>query len=311
MKKIIVITTSLFFINTGWSQQIIESSQYMNNDYAYNTGVAGTKANLRVSLGARKQWMGFQRSPGIQNITFQGRVAKSIGLGAQVYNDSWGLSRRTGINLGVNYILPVNSDIDISLGVSAIVNQFSINREKAVTEVPDDAAVYDGIQNQLFPDAGFSAYLNSSKYYVGVSVLNLMEIKSDLVNSLQSDNYLNRTFYAMGGGTLAASDDIKIEPSFIFGYTFNGLTQTQIDARGVYKNIGWVGAGYRLNDAIVANLGVYVKNFTIGYSYDFIISDLNQYLGSGSHEIFVAFDIVKNDNKSSWFKRNRIYNQNR
>lgn len=311
MKKIIIILSVVFLANAVEAQQIIESSQYMNNDYAYNTGVAGTKANLRVSLGARKQWVGFSGSPGIQNITFQGRVAKAIGLGAQIYNDSWGLSRRTGANLGVNYILSINNEIDLSLGVSAIINQFSINREKAVTEVPNDVAVYDGLQNQLFPDAGFSAYLNSKNYYFGVSALNLIEIKSDLVNSLTSNNYLNRTLYLMGGGNFDVTDDISVEPSFIFGHTFSGLSQTQIDVRGVYKNIGWLGAGYRLKDALVINAGVYVKTFTIGYSYDFTTSQFKNVLGGGSHEVFVAFDIVKNDHKSSWFKRNRIYNQNR
>lgn len=311
MKKGIVLITSVLLGQLMFSQQLVESSQYMNNDYTFNTGVAGTKANLRVSLGARKQWVGFERSPGIQNITFQGRVAKKIGLGAQLYNDSWGLSRRTGANLGVNYILSISSKIDLSLGVSAIINQFSINREKAVTEIPDDVALYDGLQNQLFPDAGFSAYLNSSSFFAGVSAFNLIEVKNDLVNSLKSENYLNRTLFVIAGGNFNINTDIVLEPSLIFGHTFSGSNQAQIDLLGSYKSIGYLGGGYRLSGSMIVHAGLYLKTFTIGYSFDFAMSELRGNIGNGSHEVFVSFDIVKNDQKSSWFKRNRIYNQNK
>ncbi len=311
MKRIIITTIllSCFEIVTG--QQVIESSQYMNNDYAFNSAVAGSKSNLRVSLGARKQWVGFESSPAVQNLTFQGRVAKSIGLGAQVYNDSWGLSRRTGVNLGVNYILPVSNSIDLSFGLSATLNQFSINREKIVTEVPDDAAVYDGLQNQLFPDAGFSVYLSASNFYAGASMLNLIEIKNDLVNSIASNNYLNRKIYAIAGANFDAGNTVVLEPSIIFGYNFNGTPELQADLKANFKSTFWIGAGYRNGDAVIAQAGVYLQNFTIGYSFDYTISTLKNALGGGSHELFVAFDIVKNDKKSSWFKRNRIYNQNR
>jgi type IX secretion system PorP/SprF family membrane protein len=309
MKRILILSISLLTINIS-AQQIVASSQYMNNDYAFNTAVAGTKANLRVSLGARKQWMGFKGAPLVQNVTFQGRVAKNIGLGASIYNDTWGLSRRTGLNLGVNYIMQTTSDIDVSFGISALINQFGINRDKVVTEVPDDIAVYDGIGNQLFPDLGLSVYANSEYFYGGVSATNLIQVKNDLSNSLTSGNYLARTVYLIAGGNVEVADGIVVEPSILFANTANSPSQIQGDVKVEYDRFLWLGFGYRLNDALVVNAGVFVKTFTIGYSYDFTISSLSQNL-SGSHEIFLAFDIIKNDRKSSWFKRNRIYNQNR
>jgi type IX secretion system PorP/SprF family membrane protein len=309
-KNITLITLALLSFGLN-GQQIIESSQYMNNDYAFNTAVAGTKANLRVSLGARKQWVGFEGSPLVQNVTFQGRVAKKIGLGASVYNDTWGLSRRTGLNLGVNYIMEATRDIDISFGLSAIVTQFSINRDKVVTEIPDDVAVYDGIGNQLFPDAGISVYASSKDFFGGISATNIIQVKSDLSNSLSNKNYLARTIYLIGGGTFEVADAIVVEPSAILANTANSPTQIQADVKVEYDHLFWGGVGYRLNDAVVINAGVFVSTFTIGYSYDVTVSSLGSSLGGGSHEIFVAFDILKNNKKSSWFKRNRIYNQNR
>lgn len=294
-----------------FGQQIIESSQYMNNGYAYNTAVAGTKANLRVSLGARKQWFGFKNAPGIQNLTFQGRVAKSIGLGAQVFNDSWGISRRTGVNLGVNYIFSANEKMDVSLGGSLSGSQFSINAGEVVTEIPEDAAVYQGLGNQFFPNFGIAGYVASDAFYAGINVANLLEIKTDLINGASNPNYLYRTLHFVAGGDVALSEKFTIMPSIIFASTFKATSSMQVDARLEYSRLFWLGLGYRNKEALVINAGGYIKNFTVGYSFDYVLSGLNVAASGGSHELFVAFDIVKQDNKSSWFKRNRIYNNNR
>ncbi len=294
-----------------FGQQIIESSQYMNNDYAYNTAVAGTKANLRVSLGARKQWFGFKNAPGIQNLTFQGRVAKSIGLGAQVFNDSWGISRRTGVNLGVNYIFSANERFDISLGGSLSGTQFSINAEDVVTEIPEDQAVYQGLRSQFFPNFGISGYAASDMFYAGLNVSNLLEINTDLINGVSSQNNLYRTLHFVIGGDFKLGEKFILNPSMIYGQTFGGTSGLQIDARLEYDHLFWIGPGYRNAEAFIINAGGYIKNFTVGYSYDYVLSGISTVASGGSHEIFVAFDIVKQDNKSSWFKRNRIYNNNR
>ena len=46
------------------------------------------------------------------------------------------------------------------------------------------------------------------------------------------------------------------------------------------------------NDAIIMQLGLYMKNLTIGYSYDFTFSEL-QTTSGGAHEISLIYESTK------------------
>ena len=53
----------------------------------------------------------------------------------------------------------------------------------------------------------------------------------------------------------------------------------------------WIGGGYRLGDAIVANIMYHFsQKFRAGYAYDFTTSQLTSY-NSGSHEIMLNYDL--------------------
>ena len=128
-------------------------------------------------FSTRKQWMGFEDAPQSQNINFQYRINKSLGFSAIASNDSWGLSRKSGVGFGVNYIMKANKDYNLSFGINTSLNQFGINRSKVITENPDDMAVYDGIKNQLFLDFGASIFASSNQFFWGISAINLLESK--------------------------------------------------------------------------------------------------------------------------------------
>ena len=177
MKKLIPAILFFSFSNFLLGQQLIESSQYIKSLAVFNPAVAGTQEKLSANLGARKQWMGFEDAPQSQNINFQYRINKSLGFSAIASNHSWGLSRKSGVGFGVNYIMKANKDYNLSFGINTSLNQFGINRSKVITENPDDMAVYDGIKNQLFLDFGASIFASSNQFFWGISAINLLESK--------------------------------------------------------------------------------------------------------------------------------------
>jgi type IX secretion system PorP/SprF family membrane protein len=91
-----------------------------------------------------------------------------------------------------------------------------------------------------------------------------------------------------------------LTPSFI--YRMQGPTFSQLDA-GINYHIDPVSVGlwYRgkpfqksvINsieqDALILFLGLYMKNLTIGYSYDFTVSEL-QTASGGAHEISIMYE---------------------
>lgn len=58
--------------------------------------------------------------------------------------------------------------------------------------------------------------------------------------------------------------------------------------RARYNRFLSFGVGYRWNDAIIATVAAEIKNFYIGYSFDYATSALHS-ASSGSHEIVVGY----------------------
>jgi hypothetical protein len=55
------------------------------------------------------------------------------------------------------------------------------------------------------------------------------------------------------------------------------------------NNKFWVGAGYRVQDAIVLQAGMeIIPNMKLGYSYDLTTSEIKTY-SSGTHEIVLGY----------------------
>ena len=66
-------------------------------------------------------------------------------------------------------------------------------------------------------------------------------------------------------------------------YVTPAPVQLELIARVVWKKMIWGGIGFRTNDAASVMLGYSFKeNLSVGYSYDFTTSNLNNY-SSGSH----------------------------
>ena len=58
------------------------------------------------------------------------------------------------------------------------------------------------------------------------------------------------------------------------------------------------GIAYRLNNTIIGMLNLHFsKTMRIGYAYDYTISNYSQF-NSGSHELFLLYNLVKLENKS-------------
>ncbi len=74
-----------------------------------------------------------------------------------------------------------------------------------------------------------------------------------------------------------------VKSDFIF-------TTGEITARARYKKFLSFGVGYRWNDAVIATVAAEIKNFFIGYSYDYATSAINR-ASSGSHEVFAGYSL--------------------
>ena len=155
-------------------------------------------------------------------------------------------------------------------------------------------------------DADVGFFLQNPRYYAGVSVKNLLELKgkdmsknSSTVIRYQTD----RTFYLTGAYYYSLNQDLLISPAFMI---MSDLAKTQLMVAGnfSYRNKFFGGLSYRLFESIGLIAGVKIKDFKITYSYDVVTI---RYGMPGSHEIGLRYCFkINGDNSKTSYKNTRF-----
>jgi type IX secretion system PorP/SprF family membrane protein len=310
MKRIIIISVIIIGALTFKSQQIALNSQYLFNDFAINPAVAGSKSYAPLSFSFRRQWMGIDEAPVTQNLMYHTYFGEKMGLGAHIYNDASGPTRRSGLSSTFAYNIKTSRRTKLSFGISASMTQFSIDRDRLITEVPGDIAVLNS-ENQLITDCNFGLYWSGERHFVGISGFNLFENKVNfLALTTPINNPMERVMYLNGGYNFKIGAIIEVQPSAVVRLIANDLFQVDGNLKFTVKNIYSLAMSYRNQDALSFMGAVNLGTASIGYAYDLGVSDLNTY-NSGTHEIFVSYKLKKDDKtKTPWKNRNKVYSSN-
>jgi len=278
MKKLIsilVILNSAFCI-PAFGQLLPHYSQYMFNNNFINPAVAGTKGYNLASLTFRSQWVGFNDAPVNQTVSMYGPWGENMGFGGILLNDKTGPRRTTGIQLSYAYRMQVNEESKISFGLSGILYQHVLDKDKLTPDDPIDNVLQGGKEKTFAPDAAFGVYYYTDKYYAGFSVPQLFQ------------NKLQRHYFLTGGYQYEINEDFDVEPSFLFKAVAHVPVQLDINAKLIYQEKYWSGLSYRHKESIVFMLGMVAKNkYIFGYSYDVTLTQIRKY-STGSHEIYFA-----------------------
>jgi len=308
MKKHIIFSIVLLFSSMHFlGQQTALNSQYLFNDFAINPAVAGTKNYTPLSLSFRRQWMGIDEAPITQNLMAHTFIGENAGGGIHIYNDATGPSRRTGVSSTFSYHVKTGKRTKLSFGLSGALTQFSLNRDRLITDVPGDIAVINN-NNQLIADCNFGMLWKGDRHFVGVSGYNLFENKNNLLSTTTPiTNTLDRVFYANAGYNFKVGAVIDIQPSAVFRYMINSPYQFDGNLKITFKEAYWIGSSYRMDDAVSIMGGFDLGSLLIGYAYDLGLSEIKTY-NSGTHEVFVSVKLNREPkDKTPWRKRNRVY----
>jgi type IX secretion system PorP/SprF family membrane protein len=313
MKKILATVFGLI-VFVGYGQQLSLNSQYMFNEAALNPAAAGAKDYIPIHFNFRRQWSGFDGAPVSQVLTTHADMGKNLGFGGNLFNDVTGPSRTTGMNLMLSYRLRLSQDNlhSLRMGLGVTLGQHLIDITQLTTDIDDDPAIVKSYNNQFVPDVDMGVYYSyGKKAFAGLSVKNGIQMKRDLFNySTMIENMMVRHYYLMGGYNFDLSSDFQLRTSTVLRMIESRPFQVDLNVIGQYKEMLWLGAGYRLNDAVSVMAGGQIGMVKLGYSYDFTTSDIRNY-SSGSHEIFMELQIrtkkQEKISKTPYIKRNRIY----
>lgn len=291
-------------------------SQYYEVPSYYNAGAIGTTDYLRIRAGSRLQWVGIPKAPktflALADMPLK-LFNKRFGIGLVMQQESMGLYSNMSVGVQMGYKFKLFGGI-LSTGLQIGF----INESFKGTEVylPDDDDYHEGtddaipttdISGSAF-DLGLGVYYTHKYFWAGISGTHLtsptITMNAESGEGGNEKNYefqAGRILYFMAGSNIQLKNTLfEIIPSVMVASDFT-FTTAEITGRVRYNKFLSAGVGYRYDDAVSILLGAEYKNFYLGYSYDYPITDVSK-ASSGSHEIFAGYRLKldlseKNKNK--------------
>lgn len=287
---ITIILIIVIYVNFGYAQQLPLYSQYYFNDYAVNPAIGGTKAYIDARSIHRYQWQGINDAPRTYTLSIHGPFKNNYsGMGAFLYTDHVGPTRRTGAQISYTYKLKITQKIKLGMALSGGLLEWKLDAHKVKLYDPNDQVIVNGVMRSIVPDAKFGLHLYHSKWFLGFSAPNLIRSKLRFNNALYTGlSTLDNHFIINTGYKFRVAKGFKLEPSVLVKHIAPVPLQVDVMARVLWKDKIWLGGVYRTMDAASVMIGVTHKNnISFGYAYDFTTTNLRNY-SSGTHELYIG-----------------------
>lgn len=310
--RLILFTIAIAVAASTFAQTDVQLTQFYAAPTLYNPSAAGNTDFLRIRGGARLQWLGIENAPqsfvGTADMPF--KLGKNrVGVGVALIQSSEGLYK--SLNMGVQAAYKLNKwggswSFGVRIGFYDQAfkgSELYLPSDDDYHQGTDDALPTNDIHGTALDlDAGL--WYEHPKFYAGLSCTHLTspsitmnaensgggsETSGDRKYQFQAD----RTLYFTAGCNIPVKNTLfEIMPAILVKSNFT-FTTAEIMARGRYRKFLSFGIGYRWDDAITATIGAEIKNFFIGYSYDYATSAIHS-ASSGSHELFVGYSMKLN-----------------
>jgi type IX secretion system PorP/SprF family membrane protein len=285
----------MFTAIVSFAQQDAQFTQYMYNTININPAYAGSRGALSIFALHRTQWVGLDGAPVTNAVSVNTPLnGSNLGLGVSVINDKIGPTTENTISADLSYTVPTSEIFKLSFGIKATANFFNLDVNR-LNPVDDDPSLHD-FNNKFTPNIGAGVYLHSDKAYIGFSVPNFIESKryddNEVAIFKEKINY-----YLIAGYVFDLNNSIKFKPALLSKIVEGAPLQVDVSGNFMFNDKFVVGIAYRWSAAVSAMVGFQVSNgMYIGYGYDYETTNLNNY-NSGSHEIFLRYEIFKNNGK--------------
>lgn len=283
---------SIGFLSEVSAQQDPHYTQYMYNMSVMNPAYAGSKENLALGVLFRKQWVEIEDAPTTATLFGHSPVGKNVGLGLSVISDKIGPVEENNVYADFSYTLKLGGEHKLALGLKTGLTLHNVDLYSEIYNTlpdPNDGAFGEDVSNSYF-NFGTGAFYYTEKYYLGVSVPNMLKAKHLDFDGRSYGNESSHYFFT-GGYVFDINQNVKFKPFFMVKSAFEAPASLDVSTNFMFHDKFEVGATYRLDDSFGAMVNYAITpSLRIGYAYDHIVSDLKVSTPS-SHEVILLFDV--------------------
>lgn len=294
--KNIYILTFLFSIGL-YAQQDSYLSLIQYQMPLINPAYAGAEKDQLFSIHSRNQWASIENSPKTLSMVYSVARKKNVGLGISVIADELFVEKQTLVSLDFSYKLKMNNQAHLYLGIKGNVNSFRADTSNLVAYSAENDPSKRNL-SRLMPNFGIGLLYVHNKYWFAASSPRLFKSKRDAeINVLAQDRM---HVYLSGGSMFKVSEEISLEPQFLYRTTRGMSSVVEGILWGNYNEKLRIGIGFRTAAVKSFKLNFNVnKTLALAYAYDVYGSDVLSGMQLNAHEIGLRIGLTSKNEAES------------
>ncbi|WP_394421798.1 PorP/SprF family type IX secretion system membrane protein [Tenacibaculum mesophilum] len=307
MKKKAYVILLILLINIsskGLAQQDPQYTQYIYNMAVINPAYAGSKEGISLGLLARSQWVGVSGAPKTFSGFVHSSVSRKVGLGLSLLHDKIGPVSETHAYADFSFTINTSEKAKLAFGLKggATFQQIGL---LTLNQVESNDPKFNQNSNKTHPNFGVGAFYYQEKFYVGISIPNLLEtLHFERSNGKITKASEKMHSFLTAGYVVDLKNNFQLKPSTLVKYADSTPLSLDLSLNLLWNNKVEFGVSHRLDDSWSGIVNFKIKkNLQIGYAYDHTISNLGGF-SSGSHEFLLLFDFKLRENT---YKKPRFF----
>ena len=198
MKKLILLAAIIGILqyNTNAQEQSV-FTHYHINPVLINPATTGFNGNHEVYAHMKHSWTDFPGNPKTYALSYHGPVAKTFGLGVNVFSEN--IASLNRLRAAINYAFRYKIDkLKFGFGFTTEYSQWSIDNEARANRFYEDGdeLVDKGVDAINSFDASLGVHgIYNEKTYIGIAFPNIIMARLDGDRSSTTENFDDGGYY--------------------------------------------------------------------------------------------------------------------
>jgi type IX secretion system PorP/SprF family membrane protein len=307
------ILTCTIFVKVHAQQDAFFGTHVINPFFINPAAVGDNGSNFYLAY--KKEWLGFEGAPEMQNATFDMPLAnKKMGIGFTLFNDINNIMGTSGGRFTYAYKLKISGDQKVNFGLSGGFTQNRILFDNIRASNPNEAAIFSNNQSTTNIDANFGFIYSYKKLAVGATANHLLDRPFTYINTYDQ----NELQYSMVKNyTVTASYTFNVLPEKLTMIPLVLIRATQglaivpeANLMLKYRKNVMLNLAYKHDVGYAVAIGGIIDNkLTIAYNIGLSTNELGAH-NSGTHEVLVGYKFGKSHNDMSNKELRRLKEMN-
>ena len=280
---------AIIFAKT-YGQQDPQYTQYMYNMNVLNPAYAGSQGTLSIGLLGRTQWVGINGAPQTLTTAIHAPLGNRVGMGLSVIADQIGPVKEQNAYVDVSYTMETSYEGRLAFGLKGGVTFQNISKNLFYPDNED--ILIDAAPNKTMPNFGAGVFYYTNKYYLGLSMPNILKSRHYLKESGVLTKATEKMHvFLTSGYVFDLNPDLKLKPSVMLKAVNGAPLSIDLSANALIRDKFEVGLSWREGDSVSGMVNfLFTPTLRVGYAYDYTLTNLSMF-NSGSHEVFILYNL--------------------